>query len=269
VVDQIGLPQALLDERGEPLWQASYEAYGFLTSERGSDSCPFRFPGQYHDRETGFHYNFYRHYDPRLAGYLAPDPIGLTGGSNFYIYPRNPLLWDDPFGLLCGRPHKGQMGEDAMDAHFVGLGYNKVGGHAGPQGIDGVYHNPNGFPPFIIGEAKFSSRPPASLGTTTHGGQQMSDHWIDSAIGQPSPPGTIAPNNRLDAALYPNQIINGQPLTGNYIRNVATNPNNPANNPGGSVQKQVFTLPYVGGILGPGSVTKSANYSPGSGATRF
>jgi RHS repeat-associated protein len=251
VLDPIGLPLALLDERGQTIWEAGYQAYGLLTSEKGAGTCPFRFRGQYHDRETGFHYNFYRHYDPVVAGYLAPDPIGLGGGSNFYAYPRNPLLWDDPFGLTCTNKHKGQMGEAEMDAYFAGMGYTKLGSHDSPhgggpgrpQGIDGVYHNPNGNPQYIIAEAKYGS---ACLGQTTHSGQQMSDHWIDTPIGGHGP-------DRLTQAVGPTHAAAIQ-------TQAASNQ--------GSVQRQVFTLPDPG-TPGTGSVTKTSNYSPGSGGTTF
>jgi RHS repeat-associated protein len=77
------------------------DAYGNLLSEKGDSPNPFRLRGQYQDAETGLYYNFNRHYDPALGDYTAPDPIGLAGGYHFYAYPRNPLRWDDPFGLEC------------------------------------------------------------------------------------------------------------------------------------------------------------------------
>jgi RHS repeat-associated protein len=77
------------------------DAYGNLLSEKGDSPNPFRLRGQYEDAETGLYYNFNRHYDPGLGDYTAPDPIGIAGGFHFYAYPRNPLRWDDPFGLTC------------------------------------------------------------------------------------------------------------------------------------------------------------------------
>ncbi len=59
-----------------------------------------RFPGQYYDQETGLHYNYYRYYDPTTGRYVTPDPIGLVGGINLFVYVRNdPTNNIDPLGL--------------------------------------------------------------------------------------------------------------------------------------------------------------------------
>lgn len=47
------------------------------------------------------------------------------------------------------------------------------------KGIDGVYYNPNGHPPYIIGEAKFGG---SKLSTLVDGTPQMSDKWIIDRI---------------------------------------------------------------------------------------
>ncbi len=43
------------------------------------------------------------------------------------------------------------------------------------HGIDGVYYNPDGHPPYIIGEAKYGS---SELSVLADGTPQMSDKWI-------------------------------------------------------------------------------------------
>jgi len=66
----------------------------------GNTTCPLRFPGQYHDPETGLHYNFFRYYDPSTAHYLSADLLGVSPNpNNAHTYVSNPLTWTDPLGL--------------------------------------------------------------------------------------------------------------------------------------------------------------------------
>ena len=60
---------------------------------------PLRFQGQYEDLETKLYYNRHRYYDPQAARYLVQDPVGLSGGNNFYQYAPNSTGWIDPLGL--------------------------------------------------------------------------------------------------------------------------------------------------------------------------
>jgi RHS repeat-associated protein len=101
VLDQSATPSFLVTEAGDILWSRDETVYGRALSPSGSaPNCPIKFPGQYRDRETGLHYNYFRYYDPTVGRYLTPDPIGLSAGANFYRYVVNPLTWIDPFGLF-------------------------------------------------------------------------------------------------------------------------------------------------------------------------
>jgi RHS repeat-associated protein len=43
-----------------------------------SATMDLRFPGQLFQLETGLHYNWHRHYDPKTGRYLQPDPLGFV-----------------------------------------------------------------------------------------------------------------------------------------------------------------------------------------------
>ncbi|MCC7412026.1 MAG: RHS repeat-associated core domain-containing protein, partial [Gammaproteobacteria bacterium] len=85
-------------------WRADYDPFGRATVDPSlTVEFNVRFPGQYFDAETGLHYNYYRDYDPDTGRYLQPDPIGLAGGLNPYLYVNaNPLRFTDPNGLQAG-----------------------------------------------------------------------------------------------------------------------------------------------------------------------
>lgn len=99
VCDHREAPLCVLDEEGQPRWQAHIDSWGALTANGEKELCPWRFAGQYEDEETGLYYNRFRYYDPTEAAYLSRDPIGLFGGIALYGYVGNPLAGTDPLGL--------------------------------------------------------------------------------------------------------------------------------------------------------------------------
>src|SRR5690606_29247630 len=92
VTDTIGAPQAMFDASGGAVWVADLDARGKLRGLEGeAEACPFRWPGQREDPETGLHYNRFRYYDPDAGIYVSPDPIGWLGGLRPYAYVDDPL----------------------------------------------------------------------------------------------------------------------------------------------------------------------------------
>jgi RHS repeat-associated protein len=79
-----------------------------------------RLPGQYWDGESGFHYNYFRDYDPQLGRYVQADPIGQNGDFNVYVYAAlNPVNYIDPLGLDWYRQDWQQPGIAGRDDTWV------------------------------------------------------------------------------------------------------------------------------------------------------
>ncbi|GLY89832.1 hypothetical protein Airi02_077610 [Actinoallomurus iriomotensis] len=98
--DSAGAPVEMLDADGEVVWRFRATLWGnHVPAEKNHAYCPLRFPGQYHDPETGLNYNVHRYYDPVTARYQSPDPLGLISHANPYSYVHNPTRWADPLGL--------------------------------------------------------------------------------------------------------------------------------------------------------------------------
>ena len=108
VTDGVGTPTELVDADGRIAWQRQSTIWGAPTgaavgsSETGATDVvfPLRFPGQYHDPETGMEYSHFRYYDSGTGAFTSPDPLGLAPAPNPYTYVRNPLVIADPLGLM-------------------------------------------------------------------------------------------------------------------------------------------------------------------------
>ncbi|RQU88677.1 hypothetical protein DF133_17760 [Burkholderia cenocepacia] len=107
LTDQIGLPKAVFDEQGQPVWKAAYSLWGKLLPVRRAANdvqntpidTTLRFPGQWADDETGLNYNLNRYYDPDSGQYLSVDPLGLAAGLRTHGYVPQPTNEMDPLGL--------------------------------------------------------------------------------------------------------------------------------------------------------------------------
>ena len=132
--DHLGTPQELTDHFGQVAWSAQYKAWGEVKEQRSEWAQqqgvknPIRFQGQYHDHETGLHYNRHRYYDPGVGRFVSKDPISYAGGLNLYVYAPNPVGWVDPLGL-AGYPVKGStVGPDVMN-RGVHVNVERPGSH--------------------------------------------------------------------------------------------------------------------------------------------
>jgi RHS repeat-associated protein len=87
-------------------WRLEGSAFGQHAAEGDPDGdgveveFGLRYPGQYYDSVTGWHYNYFRDYEAGTGRYLQSDPIGLGGGISTYSYVgSSPFLFRDEDGL--------------------------------------------------------------------------------------------------------------------------------------------------------------------------
>ena len=105
--DHLMTPRLATNRSGVIVWSWEGSVFGETVADKDPDrnghewNVQLRFPGQYKDEETGWHYNWNRYYDPEIGRYISSDLTGLDGGMNTYIYVEgNPVSKIDPNGNL-------------------------------------------------------------------------------------------------------------------------------------------------------------------------
>ena len=99
--DHIGQPFMVTDEHRNIRWLAQNSPNGESNILQADIEFNLRLPGQYYDKETGWHYNLHRYYDPAAGHYLEPDPLGpTTQNAPFGYAAQQPRLFTDPLGLI-------------------------------------------------------------------------------------------------------------------------------------------------------------------------
>lgn len=189
VSDHLGTPKEMFNAKGSLVWAVDYHVWGEVRVARtfgvlaeapkhdrqpDGQQCPWRFPGQYEDAETGLYYNRYRHYDPLIGQYVSLDPIGLAGGSRPHSYVPNPIGWIDPLGLTAWAKGQRFRGDTRPPAEIFADGFKAKGSNMDlRQHVLG--NNESGYIPTSIDEA-ISVKPEFS-------GQGNHVYEIDSRVG--------------------------------------------------------------------------------------
>jgi RHS repeat-associated protein len=98
--DHLGTPKIMTDGVGTKVWGIESRPFGDDENLDGNADLELRFPGQYHDSETGMNYNYFRYYMPQVGRYMTTDPLGLLVSPNLYTYVENePIGNADASGL--------------------------------------------------------------------------------------------------------------------------------------------------------------------------
>jgi len=89
----------LTNSVGNVIKNYEYDAFGIEKNPDANDTNPFRYCGEYFDKETGNIYLRARYYDPLTSRFISEDPA--RQGTNWYIYANNnPILYIDPSGMV-------------------------------------------------------------------------------------------------------------------------------------------------------------------------
>lgn len=118
LTDHLGTPVAMYAREGGQQWAAETSIYGELKNVQGARGvCPFRYPGQYEDWETGLYYNRFRYYDAEGGMYVSQDRINQFPTGSIYNYVFDVNYRTDPLGLMD--PWDIQFTQDSIGSTFA------------------------------------------------------------------------------------------------------------------------------------------------------
>jgi len=198
--DQVGSTIVRTNDSGAVIGKAEYSAYGICFWKQGDMATPFQYNGQWgiQTDANGLLNMRARYYSPYLMRFLNSDPIGFSGGSNWFAYADgNPISNNDPFGLWSWNQTWGvvkALGGIAEVAVGVSIGaatsWTGVGAVAGGavalHGIDTIQA---GFRQAITGNEVDSLTSQAIQST---GVSRSTSNLVDAGLGLASGVGGIA-----------------------------------------------------------------------------
>ena len=108
--DALGSVTSQTNSLGNIIQTYTYDSFGNTTNSSGTSANPFRFTAREFDVETNLYYYRARSFDPSAGRFTSEDPVGFSGGINFYVYAwDSPTNLTDPTGLCppegCGPPN--------------------------------------------------------------------------------------------------------------------------------------------------------------------
>ncbi|NJM37539.1 MAG: RHS repeat-associated core domain-containing protein [Akkermansiaceae bacterium] len=123
------------DHAGQVIGRAAYNPYGLIRHKEGDLDTPFLYNGKFGilTDSNGLLHMRARYYSPYLMRFLNADPIGFSGGSNWFAYADgNPISLNDPFGLKAAQD---DFWGQVMDK-FNALAESAAAAVYDPQGVD-------------------------------------------------------------------------------------------------------------------------------------
>jgi type VI secretion system secreted protein VgrG len=133
----LNTPRTITNQAKQKRWEWNSDPFGTTAANEnpaalGTFTFNLRFAGQYFDKETGLHYNYFRDYNPAIGRYVQSDPIGLRGGLNTFGYVEgNPANAVDPLGLFNYAKGAVAIGNFLNGGRLLGTGGAKIAAGAG------------------------------------------------------------------------------------------------------------------------------------------
>lgn len=117
----------LTNSSGNVIKTYDYDAFGNEKNPDTTDTNPFRYCGEYFDKETGTYYLRARYYNPLIGRFITEDsywgkekdPLSL----NLYTYcGNNPVIYIDPSGFVW----KDSYGREYSDLYVFIVGKDRI-----------------------------------------------------------------------------------------------------------------------------------------------
>lgn len=151
--DQVGSTILRTNDLGQKIGCAEYAPYGETIHSEGDMATPFLYNGQYgvQTDANGLLHMRARYYSPYLMRFLNADPIGFSGGSNWFAYADgNPISKNDPFGLVAwGLPSQYSQSAEYREGFHQGMAQGAVIGTAMVVGGAVTYATAGAAAPYV------------------------------------------------------------------------------------------------------------------------